>query len=101
MEPKLVDVLLELYGECPKCKRKYIGVDLDVKIKENFFLRLCSSCGWSMELEKRENPKKQMSRNGTCKIIDCDSPIKARELCEMHYARQRRGKLEVRPYRRK
>lgn len=78
-----------------------IGKDLDLIMEEYSFFRSCS-CGWTVEIEERVFPqRKQMARTGTCKIIDCQNPIKARQLCDMHYARQRRGKLHVRPYTKK
>lgn len=47
------------------------------------------------QTEKRERIRKNYSTNGECRVENCDSPIKARLLCETHYARLRRtGKLE-------
>lgn len=40
--------------------------------------------------------KKRQSREGICRVDGCRSPIKAKRLCEKHYARQRRnGTLET------
>lgn len=101
MKKELVDVLIKLYGQCPKCRNHFIGVGLDIIVEESSFFRSCS-CGWTVQIEERVTPnKKQIPRTGVCKIIDCQKPIKARQLCDMHYARQRRGKIDVRPYTKK
>jgi len=45
---------------------------------------------------EKQNREKQYSTEGTCAVNGCDSPIKAKRLCDMHYSRKRRnGTLET------
>lgn len=55
-----------------------------------------------MEAAVLENKpkKKRYSREGCCSADGCNSPIKAKRLCEKHYARQLRyGTLELKSVR--
>lgn len=74
------------------CKRHYkslikygnpLQVDINQAIKR-------------IETEKKPEPRPMLSREGVCSADGCEGPIKAKRLCEKHYARLRRYK-ELKP----
>lgn len=82
----------EAKGYCKNHYKSFLRHGNPLHVEENKRLQEAKK---ELELAKR-NKIQQHSTDGICKIHGCKNPIKARLMCETHYARERRtGSTEV------
>ncbi len=79
----------EAKGFCKRHYKSYIRYGDPLQVDKNEKLRI-ENKKKKAKTKTSKSTRKIMSRDGVCSVKGCSSHIKARGLCEMHYARNLR-----------